>query len=60
MTWRSSHTYGGIMVRLVLTSAILVGILLASSIAPLSMATEAPELVNVGSSFIRRVMLRVP
>ncbi len=36
------------MVRSVLTSATLAGFLLASGIAPLSMATEAPELVNVG------------
>ncbi len=36
------------MVRSLLTAALLTGLLLASCFAPLSMATEAPELVNVG------------
>ena len=36
------------MLRSLPTTALLTGFLLASSFAPLSMATEAPELVNVG------------
>ena len=36
------------MVRSLLTTASLTALLLASGFAPLSVATEAPELVNVG------------
>ena len=36
------------MVRSLLTAALLTGLFLASCFAPLSMAAEAPELVNVG------------
>ncbi len=36
------------MVRSLLTTASLTGFLLASCFAPLSVATEAPKLVNVG------------